>query len=247
MNALRIWATAWCAILWGGSVHPADPANDVQARARVAAEQAAAQSRFESRQRECMTRFAVYACLDEARAERRTVLDRLRHEQHALDQADREQRAAKRLERTRERDAVIEIEQAREAPRQPKPASATAAQQPSDQPGSETASATPPESPAQTPMGAGSSGSTDSAFRTRPDPAVARAPSQAASASVAESAAERLAREARNEVAYRDRLREARERAESVRRRNQERAGRHKPAASLPVPSASSAPRPSAR
>ena len=246
MNALRICAAAWCAILWGGSVHSADAANEVQARARVAAEQAAAQLRFESRQRECMTRFAVYACLDEARAERRTVLDRLRYEQHALDQADREQRAARQLERTREREAVIEIEQAREALRQPKPASVTAAQQPSDQPGSETASATPPESPAQTPMGAGSSGSTDSAFRTRPDTAVERVPSQAASASVAESAAERRAREARNEVAYRERLREARERAEFVRRRNQERAGQHKPAAPLPVASAASAPRPSA-
>jgi hypothetical protein len=64
--------------------------------ARIRAERAAAQSQFETQQRECAARFAVNACVDEARKQRRDSLAALKRRQMALDEAERQQRSAKR-------------------------------------------------------------------------------------------------------------------------------------------------------
>ncbi len=72
-------------------------ADDSAERSRIARERADAQARFEARRRECETRFAVTACVDEARAEHRQALQRLRREEGVLDEAQRRQRAAARM------------------------------------------------------------------------------------------------------------------------------------------------------
>jgi colicin import membrane protein len=68
-----------------------------QQRVRIAAERREANRRFEEARRACEERFAVTTCLDEARRERRRVLDRLAADQAVLDDAQRRQRAAERL------------------------------------------------------------------------------------------------------------------------------------------------------
>ncbi len=64
--------------------------------ARIRAERVAAQSQFDSQQRECATRFAVNACMDAARKQRRDALAALKRRQIALDEAERQRRAAQR-------------------------------------------------------------------------------------------------------------------------------------------------------
>jgi hypothetical protein len=75
------------------------PAADGRAgeRERIQAERREADRRFQEARRECEQRFAVTPCLEEARGDRRRVLDRLAREQAVLDDAQRRQRAAERL------------------------------------------------------------------------------------------------------------------------------------------------------
>lgn len=80
----------------------AQAAVDVPAeRSRIRTERAEAQRRYQDRARECRTQFAVNRCLDAARAERSDVLERLRHEELLIDDTERRERAAARLERIR--------------------------------------------------------------------------------------------------------------------------------------------------
>lgn len=78
---------------------PAAPANETQAqeRQRIQAERREANRRFQAAQSDCEQRFAVTTCLEDARSERRRVLDRLAREQAVLDDVQRRQRAAERL------------------------------------------------------------------------------------------------------------------------------------------------------
>lgn len=80
---------------------PAPAAENADARLRdrerIAAERREADRRFDAARRQCEQRFAVTACLEDARSERRRVLDRLADEQAALDEAQRRTRAAERL------------------------------------------------------------------------------------------------------------------------------------------------------
>ncbi len=78
-------------------------ADDRADRARIARERAEADARFQARRRECAQRFAVTACVDEARAEHRQTVQRLRSEEGVLDEAQRRQRAAARLAEIEER------------------------------------------------------------------------------------------------------------------------------------------------
>ncbi len=79
-----------------------------QERARIASERAAAQSAFVSRERECQNSFVVTSCVETARRDLREVQLRLRRQEAVLDEMQRRERAAQRLETIRNRPAAVE-------------------------------------------------------------------------------------------------------------------------------------------
>ena len=79
-------------------------------RSRIAQQRSEAQARFDSQQKLCHQQFAVTACVDAARAERRKTIDDLTIQERVLDDAARKRRAAQRL---------AEIEARQKAPLQP--------------------------------------------------------------------------------------------------------------------------------
>ncbi len=66
-------------------------------RARIEAARQVATQRFEAAEKACWQRFAVNACVRQARVERRGVTDRLRQEELALNEVERNRRTAARL------------------------------------------------------------------------------------------------------------------------------------------------------
>ncbi|MBK7530108.1 hypothetical protein [Piscinibacter sp.] len=117
-----------CVLLWVCGLLACIPAqaDDRQERARIARERDEATLRFQQRQRECEQRFAVTACVDEARAEHRQALLRLRGQES--DEAERKQRAAQRMAAIREK---VSAEAARDAsPRPVRPAPAMQVREP---------------------------------------------------------------------------------------------------------------------
>ncbi|TMG97487.1 MAG: hypothetical protein E6H79_21125 [Betaproteobacteria bacterium] len=78
-------------------------AHGADERARIAAERAQAQKLYDTRYRECQSQFAVTACVDKARAERRATLEQLSQQQAVLDDAERKQRAAQRAQQIHEK------------------------------------------------------------------------------------------------------------------------------------------------
>ncbi|WP_280155621.1 hypothetical protein [Piscinibacter sp. XHJ-5] len=91
----------WCWVL-GLAMLPAAFALDVQAeraeRDRIAAERAGVEATFGERERACRERFVVTSCLEDARRDRRQALENLRQQQVILDEAQRKQRAAQRMD-----------------------------------------------------------------------------------------------------------------------------------------------------
>lgn len=115
---MRCWLLPVCGLLACASVH----ADDRQERARIARERGQATALFEQRRHDCEQRFAVTACVDEARAEHRQALLRLRGQETVLDEAERKRRAAQRMAAIREK---VSAEAARDAsPRPVRPAPA---------------------------------------------------------------------------------------------------------------------------
>lgn len=100
------------------------PANPGGERDRMARERAAAEARFAQQRNECQNRFAVTDCVDHARRERREALEPLRRQANALDDAQRKQRAALRLEGARNREGAAQARErevvVREAPAVPR-------------------------------------------------------------------------------------------------------------------------------
>lgn len=74
-------------------------------RARIRAERARAESAYAAAARDCNARFVVTSCVEDARAERRQTLTRLRNEELVLDRAERKQRAAERAQAIRHKQA----------------------------------------------------------------------------------------------------------------------------------------------
>lgn len=66
-------------------------------RTRIATAQAQATQRFADAEKACWRRFAVNVCVREARAERRTAIDRLRQEELAVNGLERQRAADVRL------------------------------------------------------------------------------------------------------------------------------------------------------
>ena len=81
-----------------GSALGAPPGSDAVERQRIAAERAEVEKAFAAREAECRERFVVTSCLDAARRDRRDAMERLRQQQVVLDEAQRKQRAAERIE-----------------------------------------------------------------------------------------------------------------------------------------------------
>ena len=86
LTALTAWAQA----------PGADPA--AIERERIAAEREAAMRRFNAEEAACSQRFAVTPCVDEVRERRRAALAAWRERELRLDEADRRERARRRLE-----------------------------------------------------------------------------------------------------------------------------------------------------
>ena len=80
--------------------------DDSARRSALAGERESEQSRYAAAARACEAQFAVTACLDKAKRERRRALDRLDSEQAKLDQAVRQRRAAERRARIDEKQRV---------------------------------------------------------------------------------------------------------------------------------------------
>ena len=88
------WLLMLIALATGASAASLDRASELR---RISRDRAAAEARFDAARRRCELQFVVTACLDEARAERRSRLEQLQREQSVLDDAERRQRAAARL------------------------------------------------------------------------------------------------------------------------------------------------------
>lgn len=101
MTCLRVHALILLGVLaLGAHAAELDPATE---KARITRERALAQAQFNEAKRRCESEFAVTACMDKAKAERRASMDRLRREQSVLDDAQRRQRAAQRLRSIQQR------------------------------------------------------------------------------------------------------------------------------------------------
>lgn len=82
-------------------------ASDASERARISQARAEADAVLASKQTECQQRFAVNDCLLEARKEHRAAVDPLRKALLALDDKQRRQRGADRIERTRAKSEAL--------------------------------------------------------------------------------------------------------------------------------------------
>ena len=180
-------------------------------RTRIRNERVAANSGFLERERECRTRFVVTACVNAARRDQRETLARLRSEEAVLDDAQRKQRAAQRMDTIREKLDKGDVKEReagnveqREAHRQATEPRVTV--RPAGRAASEPRRSVP-------------------------------SPSRAASAAKpAVSAESRRAEEERSRAAFEARNEAAQEHREMVEKRNAERAAKRKPVAPLPSP-----------
>jgi len=89
--------------LLAGTAGAAAAADERAERERIARERAAVQSRYAQQEQACRGQFAVTACVDRARAERREAMDHLTEQERVLDEAQRKRRAAERLARIEQR------------------------------------------------------------------------------------------------------------------------------------------------
>jgi len=101
-----------------------DPAAERAERRRIESERSQVEAAFAQRERECRERFVVTSCLEDARRDRRQSLEQLRQQQAILDESQRKQRAAQRMDDIRskvsEQDARrrnVTTQQGKERPR----------------------------------------------------------------------------------------------------------------------------------
>jgi colicin import membrane protein len=212
---MKSWPGLIAAFLLAASaVAPAgamDAASERAERDRLKVERDHAEAAYVTRERECREKFIVTSCIEQARRDRRQALERLRLQQEVLDEAQRKQRAAQRVDDIRNKVSTEEAKQrdsAGKPRRRAEPASAASA----------------PES--------ATSGPTAIVINEPPSavakPSAARA-SQAQVQAQKEAAYERRLEEAREH------------RAQVERRNAERAASGKPPAKSLPTPAASSA------
>ncbi len=200
-------AAVFFGVLAPAATHAMDAASERAERDRIKTERDQTEAAYVKRERECREKFVVTSCIEQARRDRRQTMERLRQQQEVLDEAQRKQRAAQRVDDIRTKVSTEEAKQ-RESANKARPRRA------------EPASAAPAAS-------AAASGPTAIVI-SEPPSAVAKPAS--ANASVAEM-------HARKEAAYEKRVEEARDHRAQVERRNAEKAASGKaPAKGLPTP-----------
>jgi hypothetical protein len=178
-------------------------------RGRIERERAAVEMAFAAQDRACQERFAVTACVEDARRTRRSALAELRRQATALDETQRRQRAERRRQ-------LIQDNLAREAADRRETTQRPARELPAvvgerSPPAEREPRAVRPVLP-KTPAAR-------SAAVTAPAPANNRA-----------------AQETRHRARFEARQRDARMHQDEVRQRNEAAAERRPPAAPLPVP-----------
>ena len=92
------------------------PADELQRRERLAAERVAVQARYDAAARECEKAFAVTGCMNRAKSERRSALDRIAREELSLDDAQRRRRADERRHRIAQKQQAAASRAAASAP-----------------------------------------------------------------------------------------------------------------------------------
>jgi hypothetical protein len=207
----------------------ATTASHADERARIARERSAVEARFRSREDECRQRFIVTSCLDDAKAERRQAIDKLRARKMVVDEARRHERAD-------ERRAELADKAAEDARRESERAAHAAASA-----GSEPAarSGRPFESPRPRVATSAASGGHDRPGPARIGPEGKPRPE--------ESKASRQQREAASRAAFEARKAQAIEHRNEVIDRTTKRMSQKSPAAPLPVPPAPAASRAAVR
>lgn len=84
--------------------------------ARIRIERQVAEAQFRQAADQCQHAFAVNDCIDRAKVERRTVMDRLRQQEIALEDRRRSERAAARSQAARTKNAQSDVRAAGKAP-----------------------------------------------------------------------------------------------------------------------------------
>jgi colicin import membrane protein len=190
-----------------------DSASERAERDRIKNERDQAEAAYVARERECREKFVVTSCIEQARRDRRQALERLRLQQEVLDEAQRKQRAAQRVDEIRTK---VSGEEARE-----RETAAKERRRPHAGPASAAAAASAASGPT-------------AVIVSEPPSAVAKPASVNAGA---------VGEHTKKEAAYERRVEEAREHRAQVERRNAERAASGKaPAKSLPIPEPARAP-----
>lgn len=96
-----LYALAWTAGL--GTAIAQESGRPAVERRRIAEQQTQARALFAQEERECQVRFAVTACVDEARKRHRDAMAALSRQSAVLDDTERRQRAALRAQAIRDR------------------------------------------------------------------------------------------------------------------------------------------------
>jgi colicin import membrane protein len=215
----RLGALLASAMLAGVAAAAAS-ADDTE-RQHIATERAAAEARYAARERECRERFVVTSCVDDAKRERRQVLDALKARQLRLDEA-------KRRARTDERRAELAAKAAEDARREQERAARPASVPASGARRDGLARSLEPRhegAPSAVPHLGG--------LRDRPGGAGNSASAQAASSDAGVS---RQSREARSRMSFETRQRQAAEHRQEVLDKAAKQVEKRHPADPLPLP-----------
>jgi colicin import membrane protein len=202
-------------LLAASAAWPADTAQEIVERQRIAVERRQADDVLLRRQQACRARFAVAACMEEARKEHRDAMQRLRLQESVLEEAQRKLRAAERMQSIRDKVSAEES-----SPRVP------AAREDRANGRRQSLAASAPASAADA--------------RPKPARAAAAAPQKRSAGSIQ---ADRTATEVKRRAEYQARLDAAQAHRDAVERRNAQRAASGKKAAA-PLPPASAASKP---
>lgn len=204
-----------CLCLDAAVAQAQDSVAPVGERERIARERAAVEALFTARQAACQSRFAVTDCVNDAKTERRAALAPLRRQAIALDDAERKQRAARRLEDVRNKVGGAQAREPEVVVRKI-PAAARKA-------------AAPPDEPAP-------AAAREANHEPVPRPVTARTPRKLPSQT------DRQAQESANRARIEARKQAVQAHREAVERRNAQRALTSKRADPLPVPASAALP-----
>ena len=222
-------ASGW--VLCAGLLGPGGPAHAQQPaeRERIAVERRQAEATFSAAQAACQGRFLLTQCLDQAREQRRLVMDSLQRRQLEIDDRARRERSAERQQALQQRAAAAAA------------AASGAVPGPMAAPAPEP---TPGLAPASILSSASASASAPvqliARSRASAAPAIRPASAPAATLPAAGSAAPSAAaqRSQRSQADYQRRQNQAAAHRAAVAERNQRQDADRAPAAGLPVPAA---------